>query len=111
MQGCREVLNSTLLSVAGRGALYLVMMRQPQHVFAMLEDSLVSARRRRVRAISDSVRVWWLSFLHRSGDPRVDFFVVLCVSRGSCRAQRAVFSHSDISCNGKSRLLRSLQDI
>ena len=58
------------------------MMRQPQHVFAMLEDSLVSARRRRVRAISDSVRVWWLSFLHRSGDPRVDFFVVLCVSRG-----------------------------
>ena len=53
MQGCREVLNSTLLSVAGRGALHRVMMRQPQHVFAMLEDSLVSARRRRVRAISD----------------------------------------------------------
>ena len=65
-------------------------MRQPQHVFAMLEDSLVSARRRRVRAISDSVRVWWLSFLHRSGDPRVDFFVVLCesVSRGGAAGHR-----------------------
>ena len=64
------------------------MMRQPQQVFAMLEDSLVSARRRRVRAISDSVRVWWLSFLHRSGDPRVDFFVVLCVSRGRAAGHR-----------------------